>query len=304
MSRPPHPSARSAPSGALARHPETIVFLGAVALALAAALLGAAPGPAVLVAAAALAATAGLPHGALDPLVARQAGLTPTPARRAVFLAAYTSLAALVVLAWLAAPAVTLAGFIAVSAWHFGGDWFEGRAFWRLAAGLALLSLPAALHGVVTGDIYVLLSGEPARAIAEIQAGLAPLWIAALLLAALAAVQRSRRAAVEIFTAGLAALVLHPLLFFALYFALLHSAKHFRGLWRAAPDRRGFVRAGAVYTGLSLLGAGLAFVVLSRSGALDESILRVVFIGLAALTAPHMAVIEWARARQAGLPLR
>lgn len=285
------------------RHPETFVFLGAVVLALLATGLGAEPGPSMLIGAAALAAAAGLPHGALDPLAARQAGLADTTRSQVLFLAGYTGLAVLVVAAWLAAPVAALTAFILVSAWHFGGDWFdEARPLVRLGLGLGLLSLPAVLHGDVVGEIYAVLSGERARILAEMQARLAPVWIAAAGAAGLLAARRSRRLTLEIAATGFAALVLHPLLFFALYFALLHSARHFLGLWRAAPDRARFARSGAFYTAVSLAGAGLAFAVLSRTGGGGESVLRVAFIGLAALTAPHMALIEWIRRRAAVLP--
>jgi Brp/Blh family beta-carotene 15,15'-monooxygenase len=285
------------------RHPETFLFLSAVVLALLAAALGAQPGPAMLIGAAALAAAAGLPHGALDPLAARQAGLADTALARAAFLAGYTGLAALVVIAWLIAPVAALAVFILVSAWHFGGDWFdETAALVRLGLGLSLLSLPSVLHGDVVGGIYAVLSGEPAVNLAVYQARLAPVWIAGVGVAGLLAARRSRRLSVEIAATGLAALVLHPLLFFALYFALLHSARHFLGLWHAAPDRRIFVRTGVFYTAISLAGAGLAFGVLGRTGEMDETVLRIAFIGLAALTAPHMALIEWIRRRGEVLP--
>lgn len=68
--------------------------------------------------------TIGFPHGAFDYLVAK-----PVLLKRlgrtwfAVFLTAYLGLAGLVWLAWIAAPAVTLAGFLAATVVHFGlGD--------------------------------------------------------------------------------------------------------------------------------------------------------------------------------------
>ncbi|MEQ8403475.1 MAG: Brp/Blh family beta-carotene 15,15'-dioxygenase [Oceanicaulis sp.] len=286
---------------AAGRHPETAVFTGAVALALLAAALGAAPGPAALIAAAGLAAAAGLPHGALDPLAARQAGLARSPSGLALFLTAYTGLALGVIATWLAAPAAALAGFLLISAWHFGADWFEDRPWMRMAAGAGLLSLPAALHGPEVAAIYAVLSGEAARTIASAQGALAPAWLALILACAGLAARRAPRAAAEITMAGLAALFLHPLIFFALYFALLHSARHLLALWRAAQDRDAFVRTGVVYTAIAFAGAGLAAMVLMRTAGLEETALRVVFIGLAALTLPHMALIEWTRRRRAAL---
>lgn len=287
---------------AIARHPETAFFLAGCALALIAAALGVSAGPAALIAAAGLAAAAGIPHGALDPLAARQAGLVRSPARFAVFLTVYTGLALAVIAAWLVAPVICLAAFLIISAWHFGGDWFEARPAARWIAGLSLLSLPAAFHGGEVADIYAILSGERARTIAAAQTTLAPLFAAGLSGCALAAASRSRRAGLEIAAAGIAALALHPLIFFALYFALLHSARHFLSLWRGARERGAFIRAGVFYTLVSFAAAGIAAAVLLRGGAPEAAALQLIFIGLAALTLPHMALIEWMRRRPAPLP--
>ncbi|MFW5660409.1 MAG: Brp/Blh family beta-carotene 15,15'-dioxygenase [Oceanicaulis sp.] len=283
------------------RHPETAVFLGAVALALGGAALGVSPAPALLIGAAGLAAAAGVPHGALDPLAARQAGLARTPAGFALFLAVYTGLALAVIAVWLIAPAAALAAFLMISAWHFGADWFADRPALRIAAGASLLGLPALLHGPEVAAIYAVLSGEAARNIAAVQTALAPVWIVAITACAALALRRAPHAAAEIAAAGLAALVLHPLIFFALYFALLHSTRHLLALWRSAQDRSAFMRTGAVYTAVSFAGAGLATVLLLRSAGPEETVLRVVFIGLAALTLPHMALIEISRRRHAAL---
>lgn len=284
------------------RHPETALFLSACALALVAAALGVSAGPAALIGAAGLAAAAGVPHGALDPLAARQAGLVRTPVQLAIFLAGYTGLALAVIAAWLAEPALALTGFLIISAWHFGGDWFQARPAARWIAGISLLSLPAALHGAEVARIYAILSDEPARTIATVQTTLAPLWIAGLAGCTIAAAARSRRAGLEVAAAGAAALALHPLIFFALYFALLHSARHFLALWRGAREPGAFVRTALFYSTVSLAGAGAAIALLLRDGAPEAAVLQVIFIGLAALTLPHMALIEWMRRRPARLP--
>lgn len=279
------------------------VFVAAVLAALAASAF-VTPSPALLIGAAALAAAAGVPHGALDPLAAREAGLTRTPAALAVFFLGYVGLAAAVIAAWLIAPAFTLAAFLTGSAWHFGGDWFSNRALLRLAAGAGLLSLPAVLHAETVADLYALLSGDPARAIAAFQAGLAPATLAVAALGAGLAARENARGALEFAAACLAALVLHPLIFFALYFALLHSPRHMAGLWRRARDRARFLRAAVTYTAITFAGAGLAAALLWPAGRPDAAVLQVVFIGLAALTAPHMVLIERLERLRPALPPR
>ncbi len=62
----------------------------------------------------------GLPHGALDPWIARQHGLMRS---EAAFQGQYLGLALLVIATWWALPGISLLLFLAFSAWHFGQDW-------------------------------------------------------------------------------------------------------------------------------------------------------------------------------------
>jgi Brp/Blh family beta-carotene 15,15'-monooxygenase len=71
----------------------------------------------------------GVPHGALDPLVGRTL-LAPRLGRRwwPIFHGGYLAVAGIVLAGWAAAPVGTLAGFLALSAVHFGlGDVTRGR---------------------------------------------------------------------------------------------------------------------------------------------------------------------------------
>ena len=65
----------------------------------------------------------GLPHGALDPVVARTSGIVRSPAGFAAFLALYTVCAAVTAFVWLSAPLPALITFLLLSIWHFRNDW-------------------------------------------------------------------------------------------------------------------------------------------------------------------------------------
>ena len=83
----------------------------------------------------------GLPHGALDPLIAQRAELWTGPLGFIAFNAAYIAIAALTVAIWLLVPAIALAGFLLISAWHFAGDWFDREAVVaRLATATSILA--------------------------------------------------------------------------------------------------------------------------------------------------------------------
>ncbi|MBG6212874.1 MAG: Brp/Blh family beta-carotene 15,15'-dioxygenase [Cryobacterium sp.] len=235
----------------------------------------------------------GLPHGALDPLIARRVGLWRTPLGFAGFNAAYILVVVGVVLLWLVAPVASLVVFLLVSALHFGSDWNADRALWlRFLAGFGLLSVPALSHPEQVSAAYVVLAGDGGAMVARVQEWLGPLALAGLLLAALVALRHRAHESVEIVLATVLALATEPLVFFLLYFCALHSFRHLKAGFHA---ERGGGRLPAlmvvVYTVVPLLVVGVLLVSLGTGGAMSEQILQVVFIGLAALTVPHMIVV-------------
>jgi Brp/Blh family beta-carotene 15,15'-monooxygenase len=84
-------------------------------------------------------------------------------------------------------------------------------------------------------------------------------------------------------------LLLHPLVFFTCYFALLHSPRHLletaQGLGMTGLKRIYLATLPVLLA--TLLLAGLAYWLLPPIG-MAARVLRIVFIGLAALTVPHM----------------
>lgn len=275
---------------------ETRLFLVSAAVATIATTLGAAALDAgdQLLFLAIPALLAGLPHGALDPVVARAAGVWTTPRGAVGFHLAYLALAAAVVGAWAIAPAASLGAFLLATAWHFSGDWRDAAGpLARVAAGLALVGFPAAARPEVVAELYVLVAGPNAAAIADVQRATAPL-VGAVLAVALATTWRnSRRVAVEISVVAALALIAPPLLFFLVYFCALHSPRHLRE--GAALD--GAARTAVVYSLIAAAGMAIVGALLAPRMGLDAAVARTVFVGLAALTAPHMLLVEAAQQR-------
>lgn len=275
---------------------ETRLFLP-LALLTALAFLLANPEPPLVVQIAAiaiLAAVLGMPHGALDPLIARRLGLWRTPLTFAAFNLAYVGVAAAVVALWLVAPVPSLVAFLLISAAHFGSDWNRERPLaLRFLTGAALLSLPSLRDQDAVADLYVTLAGDGARAVAAAQAALGPVLLVGLAVAAVIAARRAPHEAFELLGAAALALLAPPLMFFIVYFCALHSARHLREGFREEHGHgRGLtLLVVAAYT-LAPLALAAAFLVgTAGTAALDEQLLRVLFIGLAALTVPHMALV-------------
>ena len=245
-----------------------------------------------------LVATLGLPHGALDPLIARRAGLWRTPLGFAGFNLGYLAIVALVVGVWLLAPTASLIGFLVVSGIHFGADWNGGRSVvLRSLTGVGLLTLPAFAHHDEVAGIYRTLAGTGGGIVADVQSSLGPVAIVAMLIGAALALRRRPTDALEILLATTLALVAPPLIFFALYFCALHSARHLRhGFVEERGSGRLAVLITVAYTVVPIVAVGILTAVFvgdfAPGGSLaDGWIIRLVFIGLAALTVPHMIVI-------------
>lgn len=248
----------------------------------------------------------GFPHGAFDHLVARPL-LRPRLGRWwwVPFGAGYVGLAGLVLLAWWAAPAVTLAGFLAASALHFGlGDAEDGLAPRRvplavsvLAYGALPLLLPMALHPAEAAPVLAALAGVPVEAMQDALATAAwmlPAWAAAFALVVSAAV-RERRGVLERLAMAAGFVLLPPLLAFGVYFGAGHAVRHVLrlGAWHG-----GTPRAAVRWLALTMLpaaavcAAGIgALALLGRDTAAD--VLAPMFRVIAALTLPHMLVTAW-----------
>jgi Brp/Blh family beta-carotene 15,15'-monooxygenase len=241
----------------------------------------------------------GLPHGALDPLLAKRAGLMEGWRGVGLFHGAYVGAAGLVLGMWMIAPVLSLSVFLLYSAYHFAGDWMRGPWLARVLLGACVLSLPAVAHVSDVGTIYGLLASQNAVAIAEGQHWLGPLWICGIGVACAVWLMKGQFWQVaEIVTLAVSAMLLPPLVFFLIYFCGLHSPRHFLQVWRASADKLQAGKVAGVYTALTLVVAIPA--ALSFPGSIEASLQQIVFIGLAALTVPHMILSSLLEARADG----
>jgi Brp/Blh family beta-carotene 15,15'-monooxygenase len=249
----------------------------------------------------------GLPHGGLDPLVARRAGLWRGWLGFAAFHFGYLALAAAIFGAWYLAPGVSLALFLGYSAWHFGGDWRAHLGPWaRFLIGMGVLALPAWLWPSEVERIFALLSGASGVAIAEVLRRIGPLLAVVMLAAGITGRQRFSTTTLELAALVALAWLLPPLIYFAVYFCCLHSLRHLRWACDAMRLRRGLqmLAVTAGYTVLTLLIAAVAWFWLSTSMVQavhwEDKLLWLLFVGLACLTVPHMLIVGYAEQSKNG----
>ena len=90
-------------------------------------------------------------------------------------------------------------------------------------------------------------------------------------------------------------ITLPPLAGFAVYFCLVHSMRHFsamRGVLQATVSTLRVTQTTVVFSLLTWAFGLLVFAQRTASVGVEPALLQVVFIGLAALTVPHMVLID------------
>jgi beta-carotene 15,15'-dioxygenase len=251
-----------------------------------------------LIVLAALIIVFGVPHGALDTIFARQLYGVKTTKGWVNFILIYVTLAICVVGLWLIAPLVFLAGFLAISIMHFSGDLVEGiPAPLRFLYGGAIIVLPTLLHSEEVGEIFAFLVNDNA---AQTMVGLLHLlawpWIAAILLFASDQLHNKPITSLEVLCVSLLAVTAPPLVAFTFYFCGMHSVRHIMRTFRYSGKSSFYLLVA------SALGPMIAVTLMSfgaytvfRDTPLDARLIQIIFVGLAALTVPHMALVEQVR---------
>jgi Brp/Blh family beta-carotene 15,15'-monooxygenase len=244
-------------------------------------------------------AVTGLPHGALDPLVARRAKLWRRGSGLLAFSLLYVFIAGAVFYLWVLFPGTTLAILLALSVWHFSGDWRAALPRSRcVAAATAVISAPAFWHHSEVVELFSYLAPAHAQLLASFMYCLAPVSLLSLVIVLgrarnkIPKVEMNTPLLIELGVLMLAAALLSPLVYFLVYFCLLHSPRHLLAVTRGF-ERIEVISYGVIFTLLSLSLALVTFFLLPDTG-LDERLAQIVFIGLLALTVPHMLITEHA----------
>ena len=249
----------------------------------------------------------GVPHGGLDGAVARRVGWSDGVYAWLGFHLGYIILAALVVLLWWHWPTPSLAVFLCISGFHFGrsdiinpasvADQKVSQYWLPLIAhgGLVSIAIPSLKPGLVAPLFGILIGDEAGAALTNTITMLWTAWLLAVFAYCAYAwfVPTWRKPLFSLLILLTLVFVLPPLVSFALYFCLWHSRRHTVRIWQSLQDeterRRSFVEA-TVYTLMAWISAGVFFVYFGDS--FSETLMQLTFIGLAALTIPHMLLVD------------
>ncbi len=240
----------------------------------------------------------GVPHGALDTIFAYRLYGIRTVNAWLGFICLYVALAGLVVGVWLLAPVLFLIGFILISVAHFSGDLAAGTAWIsRIVYGGAIVVLPALLHSQETSQLFAFLIDAPTvKSIMPWLQFLAWPWIIVLVLAAIFEGGRHWLTGLEILAVGALSLFSPPLIAFTVFFCAMHSARHIlrTTIYAGGSSVLYLLAASAAPMIAVILAAVFAWRFLGNT-PVDARIIQIVFVGLAALTVPHMALVEQVR---------
>ena len=237
----------------------------------------------------------GVPHGALDVLYLRKVLLVRSASKVAALLFLYLSVATGVVALWLFSPLVFLISFLIASGFHFSGDPEEGSHFLtRCSIGAGVIVLPSLLYRSELTNLYSLLTNSVvADIVVKISVPGAYLVIGLSMVAVVSELLKEHyMTAAELVTAVLLATFVSPLLAFTIYFCLMHSARH---ILRTGELVSMSTKAFLLECALPMVAVFIATAIAwsqKNNLRLDASIIRIVFVMLAALTAPHMLIVE------------
>ena len=243
----------------------------------------------------------GLPHGAFDGAIARHLGYSRTLGGLIKFVTVYLGLAAAVVAFWVWQPGLALALFLLISAVHFGyGDTTAASGISRVVqivahGGVAVFGISLFHLQQVTPLYAALTNGDVMLAVMLTE--FFPLFIMPVSVVYLISAIRDaglRPRLVELALLCLLLSVVPPLVGFAIYFCVIHTGRHMRNIWDRVSSNSTprHILSQAVWFTLASWGGGAIMLIWLDSGNVSQDLLQVIFIGLAALTVPHMILVD------------
>ena len=244
----------------------------------------------------------GLPHGALDGAVAMHIGLVKKLSNLIKFMLAYISLAVFVVIVWMFFPTFSLIAFLGISLLHFGyGDAKNGEGITKFAeavahGGLVIVGISQFHRGEVDEIFYYLIKQDTSTI--WLTMNIASIGVIAAIATCLLQTSKDVKwssTTLELLLVGVVIAIAPPLLGFSIYFCLIHSARHFSRIYQMIKQNvaNTTIKTQAIlFTVACWLAALVAFVLFADFSDPGPTILRIIFIGLAALTVPHMILID------------
>jgi beta-carotene 15,15'-dioxygenase len=233
----------------------------------------------------------GIPHGTLDvEIAAKRFSLSGLPNKFAIILA-YLGCALLMIILWDMIPEAALSVFLFISIVHFSADWHGSvDPFLAMMVGWAIIAFPALSHPASVAEIFKILTGnQNGKIIADLLAcASVPAVLGSLVFSYWSVQKGDAKIAIDVACCLIAALLLPPLIAFAVFFCGLHSPRHMRDALKEtdgiSPLKKTMIVAAV--TGLSF-GMGVIIFTGNNMTTPDAAVIRAGIILLSTLTVPH-----------------
>ena len=244
----------------------------------------------------------GLPHGAADGAIAGYIGYTRQPSSLFKFFGLYIAMAVLVIFFWMLFPTISLMVFLTISIIHFGLDVARTKQGWMslvqgYAHGCVVIVGISQSHKEEVLQIYSFLIGKDAGPVWVMIDFISIIFLIVLVFYTFKAIldTKWRLEFIELLVLLILFSQLPPLVSFAIYFCGLHSVRHFRNIWlplRNTIPLRNICLQIASFTCITWALGGLIIWLAMFQVSADVAFIRIIFIGLAALTVPHMILVD------------
>ena len=249
--------------------------------------------------------TLGISHGALDNIKGKKLLSLFGCKKMIAFYLTYIFTSFLVVIFWLKFPNTVLLIFLIVAAYHFGKEdtvfSFRGKflmsEFLYFLKGSAVIMAPLLLKREETNEIFKILNFS----VFEARIFNDQFLISMLILSLLSSLYISNKKntnlkglmVMDFFSLIILNFFLPPILAFTIYFCFLHSIRHSISLIfeldkSFKPGLKKFISKVVPLTFVTGIIFLLSIYFLDNFYKLDEAIYKVIFIGLASLTFPHI----------------
>ena len=246
----------------------------------------------------------GLPHGSFDGAVAALVGFR-TKYEFIKFLIYYLLLFFFVIIFWIYFPILALIIFLIMTIIHFGlCDW----SFYKINSYKYTISFTYGMT-VIFGIIYFnetesfvifeYLTNEKVHLFREYL--IIPYFLTFISLTYFFYISinqlKLRLGIIEIISLLIIFYIFDPLLSFSIYFCFFHTYKHLNHLLKNIfinlQNKKFVLYSTLSFTFVSWIAGLILVAYLIENLSLYESLLKVIFIGLAALTLPHMLLVDY-----------
>ena len=253
----------------------------------------------------------GISHGSLDNLKGRKLFQIFKVKKFYIFYLAYILIAIIVIILWILIPYVSLIIFLMVASYHFGKEDTQFliiensyyNQFLFLLKGSLIVFAPMYFHFEETISIFKLLFIENENFynfldLIESKKILLYCIILSTLANILLFTKNFELKKFTIFLDYFSIIIINyyfsPLVAFTIYFCFLHSVRHSISLiYELDRDDLGngfkiFVKKALPLTIITAIFCAIGLYLLNNTYNLESSILKIIFIGLASLTFPHI----------------